>query len=211
MRSWHATGFSLNGGQDTRRDDPRGSATAAAAPRRMRRAQAGSAAQTAANPGIARDRGTAPSTDASCPRGPVPGIEASSARVYGWRGLSKSRARGCDLRHAAAVEHQHAVGDLGDHAEIVGDEQDRQALSRCSLRSSVRICAWIVTSSAVVGSSAISSRAPPAPSRSSRAGACRRTFRADRRRARVPRAGSRRAGTGRALPAARRRPAFRAA
>ena len=30
--------------------------------------------------------------------------------------------------------------------------------SRCRLRSSSRICAWIVTSSAVVGSSAISRR-----------------------------------------------------
>ena len=50
-----------------------------------------------------------------------------------------------------------ALGDLGDHAEVVGDQDDRRADRR--LRSSIRsrICAWMVTSSAVVGSSAISS------------------------------------------------------
>jgi hypothetical protein len=55
--------------------------------------------------------------------------------------------------------------------------------SRCRPRSRSRICAWIVTSSAVVGSSAISSAAcRRAPSRSSRAGACRPRAGADSRR-----------------------------
>ena len=56
------------------------------------------------------------------------------------------------------VHHEHAVGDVGDDAEVVGDQDDRRRRSRrAAARSSRRICAWIVTSSAVVGSSAISS------------------------------------------------------
>ena len=47
---------------------------------------------------------------------------------------------------------------FGDDAEVVGDEQQRPCpISRRSLSISARICAWIVTSRAVVGSSAISS------------------------------------------------------
>ena len=54
----------------------------------------------------------------------------------------------------------------------------------CSCAISSRICAWIVTSSAVVGSSAMRScgLARRAPSRSSPAAACRRTARAGTRR-----------------------------
>ena len=56
-------------------------------------------------------------------------------------------------------------------------------ISRCSSSSSARICAWIVTSSAVVGSSAIrASAGTQAPSRSSRAGAARPRAGADRHR-----------------------------
>ena len=57
-------------------------------------------------------------------------------------------------------------------------------ISRCRSSSRARICAWIVTSSAVVGSSAMRSLrlGTPAPSRSSRAGAGRRRAGADRRR-----------------------------
>ncbi len=62
------------------------------------------------------------------------------------------------LDDAAGVHDDHAVGDVGDDAEVVGDEDDPGAgLARAASRSSSRICAWIVTSSAVVGSSAISS------------------------------------------------------
>ncbi len=78
--------------------------------------------------------------------------------------------------------HRDAVGDLGDDAEIMGDEQHAGACSRCRSRISFRICAWVVTSSAVVGSSAISTAGrAPAPSRSWRADAGRRTIDADRR------------------------------
>ena len=61
------------------------------------------------------------------------------------------------LDDAAGIHHHHPVGDLGDHAQIVGDEDDRHAGARAAGPcSSSRICAWTVTSSAVVGSSAIS-------------------------------------------------------
>ena len=61
------------------------------------------------------------------------------------------------LDDAAGVHDDDAVGDVGDDAEVVGDEDDPGAASRrAASRSSSRICAWIVTSSAVVGSSAIS-------------------------------------------------------
>ena len=63
------------------------------------------------------------------------------------------------LDHAPQVHDDHVVGHLGDDAQVVGDEHDRHAAARaCSSRSRSRICACVVTSSAVVGSSAISSR-----------------------------------------------------
>ena len=55
------------------------------------------------------------------------------------------------LRHDA-----DPVGDLADDAEVVGDEQHRHAEERAFISArSFRICAWTVTSSAVVGSSAM--------------------------------------------------------
>jgi hypothetical protein len=55
-----------------------------------------------------------------------------------------------------SVVHDHgAVRDFGNDSHVVREEEDRHILCR-ALRSS-RICAWIVTSSAVVGSSAMSS------------------------------------------------------
>ena len=51
-----------------------------------------------------------------------------------------------------------SLARLGHHAQIVRDQHDRHAQLCAAARvSSSRICAWIVTSSAVVGSSAISS------------------------------------------------------
>ena len=50
------------------------------------------------------------------------------------------------------------VGDVGDDAHVVGDEQHRRAVLAPAIRGSAcRICFCVVTSSAVVGSSAISS------------------------------------------------------
>ena len=49
------------------------------------------------------------------------------------------------------------IGDLGDHAEVVGDQDDR--MPNWSLQSSEQLedLRLVVTSSAVVGSSAMSS------------------------------------------------------
>ena len=59
----------------------------------------------------------------------------------------------------AVLQHDDAVGDIGDHAEIVGDEQHARCHACGATRAiSLRICACVVTSSAVVGSSAISRR-----------------------------------------------------
>ena len=55
-----------------------------------------------------------------------------------------------------SVMTHDAVGHLAHDAEVVGDEQQRHAEARLQVFRSFRICAWMVTSSAVVGSSAIS-------------------------------------------------------
>ena len=56
------------------------------------------------------------------------------------------------------VHHRDPVAEVGNHAEVVGDEQDRQVRARAGARGADRgSAAWTVTSRAVVGSSAISS------------------------------------------------------
>ena len=71
------------------------------------------------------------------------------------------RAIDARLDDLAGVHHDHAVGHARDHAEVVRDEQHRPCRRRGAGRAmSARICAWIVTSSAVVGSSAIRRRGP---------------------------------------------------
>ena len=60
------------------------------------------------------------------------------------------------LDQLAVLHDGDAVGDLGDHAEIVRDEQHGGAVRWPAARViSFRICACVVTSSAVVGSSAM--------------------------------------------------------
>ena len=62
------------------------------------------------------------------------------------------------LHHAPEVHDGDLVAHLGHHAQVMGDEMMAMC-SRCwRLRKSARICAWVVTSSAVVGSSAIRMR-----------------------------------------------------
>ena len=61
------------------------------------------------------------------------------------------------LDDLAGVHDRDPVAHLGDDAEVVGDEDDRGPGLVARLRIRSRICAWIVTSSAVVGSSAMSS------------------------------------------------------
>jgi hypothetical protein len=74
-------------------------------------------------------------------------------------------SRGAGLDDPARLHHHHAVGDLGHHAEVVGDEQNAGAAPALQLADEAQISACVVTSSAVVGSSAISrpDRAPGPP------------------------------------------------
>ena len=62
------------------------------------------------------------------------------------------------LLHDLAVAHDHdPVRDVGDDPEVVGDQQQRPSRARPGARAgALRISAWTVTSSAVVGSSATS-------------------------------------------------------
>ena len=86
------------------------------------------------------------------------GTDASSPVVYGCRGRGEQRPARGRLDDPAGVHDVHLVAQPGDDAEVVGDEDQRGPVPTTSSRSSSRICAWIVTSSAVVGSSAMSSR-----------------------------------------------------
>ncbi len=51
------------------------------------------------------------------------GTEAMSIFVYSCRGVSEKLARGAEFHHLAPAQHRHAIGDLRDDAEVVGDEQ----------------------------------------------------------------------------------------
>src|SRR5258706_10484097 len=57
----------------------------------------------------------------------------------------------------AGIHHRDLVADFGDDAEVVGDQNDRRPARGLQLAHQSRICACKVTSSAVVGSSAINS------------------------------------------------------
>jgi hypothetical protein len=66
------------------------------------------------------------------------------------------------LDDAALAHDGDAVAQVGHHAQVVRDQQDTEATFALSRRSRARISACTVTSRAVVGSSAISSRGSPA-------------------------------------------------
>ena len=53
------------------------------------------------------------------------GIERSRPTVYGWRGLVEHLAGRALLDQLAGVEHADAVAHLGDHRQVVADEQQR--------------------------------------------------------------------------------------
>jgi hypothetical protein len=63
---------------------------------------------------------------------------------------------------AAEVHDEHVVGHLGDNPALCVMSMIATLLSAWRRRSRSRICAWVVTSSAVVGSSAINNRGPQA-------------------------------------------------
>ena len=46
--------------------------------------------------------------------------------MYGWRGAVKTVDDRPLLRDPAGVHHQHPVARLGDHREVVGDQDQRQ-------------------------------------------------------------------------------------
>ena len=78
--------------------------------------------------------------------------------MFGARGRSHRPG----LLHDAAEHHQHPVRHFGDDAHVVGDQQHGHAVRDLQPLDQARISACVVTSSAVVGSSAISSRGPHA-------------------------------------------------
>jgi hypothetical protein len=57
------------------------------------------------------------------------------------------------LDHLPAVHDGHLLADLGHHRQVVGDEHQADPGLAAQRASSRRIWSWIVTSSAVVGSS----------------------------------------------------------
>ena len=177
--------------QADRSDPPAARSSARQHARRTRRSRSGQRSRNAQPLGRWQQVGHLPGIAASAPAVDRRAAASSAAApgVYGCSGRSKMRDGRRPLDDPAGVHDRDLVGLLGHHAEIVGDEQDGHAEAPRSAASRSRISAWIVTSSAVVGSSAISSRGShEMPWRSSRAGACRRRAGADSRHA--PAAGS---------------------
>ena len=121
--------------------------------RRRSAARTDSRAADAPGPAAGRESDTAvPASTSGIGNGSQQALRVRIARP-----LEQLRGRRV-LEHLAGVHHDDLVGHAGDDAEIVRDQDDagsRLLPSAFLMRS--RICAWIVTSSAVVGSSAISS------------------------------------------------------
>ena len=135
-------------------------------PARLRRQRSKACGQRGANtqPGGGRIRsGTSPGMVASSRRG---ALGARRIALQERPGVGVARAveqveHRALLDHLARIHHHHLVAELGDQAEIVRDEQDRAREARPSARAS-RWMIWAssVTSSAVVGSSAIRRSGP---------------------------------------------------
>jgi hypothetical protein len=70
-------------------------------------------------------------------------------------GTREDLGRRTGLDDQPLLHHRDPVGDPPHDVEVVGDEEHRHAAGRAGSREELRIWAWIVTSSAVVGSSAI--------------------------------------------------------
>ena len=95
------------------------SQSASARVQRLRKAQpASSAFSDGAMPGIWRRR---------WPTGLCAGTESSRPCVYGWRGCSSTSSTAPFLDDAPGVHHRHAVGQAGDHGQVVRDPDQRAA------------------------------------------------------------------------------------
>ena len=132
---------------------------APARPRGRRRCASGQRGANGQPGGRSTSDGGLPSIGDERPRRPARrarGIEPSRPIVYGIRGAVEDLVDRARLDDPPGVHDRDPVGEAGDHAEVVGDHDDRRAghlAARCC--STSRTCAWIVTSSAVVGSSAM--------------------------------------------------------
>ena len=113
----------------------RARASSGGALRRSARSDAGSAAANAQPAGSA-DAATAAArgsrSGAAAAGRSSRGIEPSSPHVYGCCGSWKIARVGPCSTIRPRVHDQHAVGDLGDHAQVVRDQHDRRAGSRRS-------------------------------------------------------------------------------
>ena len=119
--------------------------------------------RASAQRGAKRQPGGARNGDGTAPGMPTnesarSGWQASSARVYGCFGRREDAPRRPGLDALPGIDDADVVAQLGDDAEIVRDEQHRQAeFARPDRAADSRICCCVVTSSAVVGSSATTS------------------------------------------------------
>ena len=89
-----------------------------------------------------------------CDFGSMRGTAESSACVYGMLRRRVQRPGVGQLDDAAEVHHRDAIADVLHDLEIVRDEQVGQRLGLLQILSRrLTICAWIETSSALIGSS----------------------------------------------------------
>ena len=65
-------------------------------------------------------------TASSSRTSPTTGIEPIRPAVYGWSGVAEQRLDVGVLDDLAGVHDGDPVAHLGDHAEVVGDEDDRR-------------------------------------------------------------------------------------
>ena len=90
--------------------------------------------------------------------GPVSGgNDSSSPRVYGCRGSREQRVGRRGLDDLAGVHDRDPVGELDQQRQVVRDEEHREAELALQVWICWRISRCTTTSSAVVGSSMITS------------------------------------------------------
>ena len=106
------------------------------------------------------------------------------------------------LHHASGIHHHDAVAEMRNQRQIVADQDQPHAAARHEIldqAQDLRLHRGIQRAGGFVGDQQFRVRAP-ASSRSSRAGPCRRTARADRRRRHGPGRGSAPGPAGRSPP-----------